>query len=52
MEDNENATETVVKNGEEVQMSQKEITEAADTPTTRVVEGTDGKKHILSRMNG
>lgn len=43
---------TVVQNGQEVNMSKQELQEKAEGASTRVIEAQDGKKHVLSRMNG
>lgn len=50
-ENNKEDLVKVVENGEEKEMSQQELNEKKEG-ATRVVEGNDGKPHILKRMNG
>lgn len=52
MADENKETVTAVQNGQEVDMTPKELQEKAEGTSTRVVEANDGKPHILTRMNG
>ena len=45
-------TVTLVKNGNEIVMNKQEYEEGVSSGKLKVAEGTDGKKHILERMNG
>lgn len=46
-------TVTVVDNGQDKEMSQKELNEAVNKGEIKLSETQkDGKKHILRRMNG
>lgn len=51
MSENKKDLVKVVENGEEKEISQQELNEKKEG-ATRVVEGNDGKPHILKRMNG
>lgn len=45
-------TVTLVKNGNEIVMNKQEYEEGVSSGKLKVTEGSDGKKHILERMNG
>ena len=45
-------TVTLVKNGNEIVMDKQEYEEGVSSGKLKVTEGSDGKKHLLERMNG
>lgn len=45
-------TVTLVKNGDEIVMDKQTYEEGVSSGKLKVTEGSDGKKHLLERMNG